>query len=90
MFVVAFPTACRNESSGQRVRQDNSATKQPAGEEKIPDDGLRRITVEELRAALAENRAVVIDVRGSVEYDLSHIKGALLLPLGQIAARAKE
>lgn len=53
-------------------------------------DGIRRVTVEELRAALAEDRAVVLDVRGSVEYELGHIKGARLMPLGQISTRAGE
>jgi rhodanese-related sulfurtransferase len=71
-------------------RQDSSAANASAGAAATPADGIRRVTVEELRAALAEDRAVVLDVRGSVEYEMGHIKGALLMPLGQIQARASE
>ena len=91
--LVALQPACRGERSQPGARQNSSAvagSSAAADAEATPDDGLRRITVSELRAALMEERAVVLDVRGSVEYDLSHIKGALLLPLGQVATRARE
>jgi len=69
------------QSSNPNAGQSTAAT---------PDDGVRRISVEEARAALAEDRAVMLDVRGTVEYELGHIKGARLLPLGEIAKRAAE
>lgn len=82
-------TACQNQSQ-QQSRQSNSVANSSAAAEATPNDGVRRISVEELRAALGEDRAVILDVRGSVEYDLGHIKGARLLPLGEIARRASE
>ena len=51
-------------------------------------DGIRRISVEELQAALERGEAVLVDVRGGVEYDLGHIKGARSVPLGLIAEQA--
>ena len=53
-------------------------------------DGVRLVTVEELSRLLEQGGAVALDVRGSVEFDMSHIKGALPMPLGLIAARASE
>ena len=46
-----------------------------------PTDGIRRITVVELRDLLAKNGAVVIDVRNKEAYDLAHIQGAKLIPV---------
>lgn len=57
---------------------------------KVPNDGVRRITPAELQAAMEKGEAVVIDVRNQAAYQLGHIKGALLIPAEQIAARAGE
>ncbi len=48
---------------------------------KAVTDGIRRITVVELKDLLAKNEAVVIDVRNQESYDLSHIQGAKLIPV---------
>ena len=49
-----------------------------------PSDGARRVTVAELKEMLDKNEAVVIDVRNQASYDTSHIKGAKLIPEGEI------
>ncbi len=49
-----------------------------------------RITVEEARDLVAQNKAVIVDVRGDSPYNTSHIKGSISIPGGDIAARAKE
>jgi rhodanese-related sulfurtransferase len=48
------------------------------------------VSVSELKTALEKNEAVVVDVRGEVEYDLGHIRGSRSIPLGLIASRAGE
>jgi tRNA pseudouridine-54 N-methylase len=55
-----------------------------------PADSVRRITVEELRAALEKGSAIVVDVRGEDSYKAGHIKGALWIPGDKIAGRTKE
>jgi rhodanese-related sulfurtransferase len=87
-----MPAACRNNGQQQQQsRQSNPlANQSTVATTATPDDGVRRISVEEARAALAEDRAVILDVRGTVEYELGHIKGARLMPLGEIAKRAAE
>jgi rhodanese-related sulfurtransferase len=49
-----------------------------------------RMTVEEARALQQKGDAVLIDVRGSVPWELGHIDGAVWLPLGLINQRAGE
>jgi len=49
-----------------------------------PNDGVRRVTVTELQDLLAQNKAVVIDVRNEAAYAQGHIKGAKLIPFTEI------
>jgi rhodanese-related sulfurtransferase len=49
-----------------------------------------RVTASELKALMDKGEAVAIDVRGSVPYELGHIKGAVWLPLGLVAQRFGE
>jgi 3-mercaptopyruvate sulfurtransferase SseA len=74
-----------NQAAGGRAQATPPATAAAP-----PDDGVRRITIPELQSALEKGEAVVIDVRGSVEYKLGHIKGARLVPLGLIAEQKRE
>jgi rhodanese-related sulfurtransferase len=56
------------------------------------EDKVERITVEELKAKLAQNeRVVIIDVRGA-DYDTSNakIKGAIRIPPADLKARLGE
>ncbi|MDX6696123.1 MAG: hypothetical protein QOF02_3726 [Blastocatellia bacterium] len=92
--VVIMLAACVNKGQQQPQLQQSQARQSGSNANEstaaTPDDGVRRISVEEARAALAQDRAVILDVRGTVEYELGHIKGARLLPLGEIARRAGE
>ena len=56
----------------------------------VPSDGVRRISVEELRAALAKGEAVVLDVRPEAQYKAGHIQGTLWIPDNHINDRFKE
>jgi rhodanese-related sulfurtransferase len=50
---------------------------------------VREVDVEELEALLQEG-VVLIDVREPVEFAEAHVPGALLIPMGQLPARAGE
>lgn len=54
------------------------------------DTGTRHLTVEEARALQQKGEAVLIDVRGSVPWELGHIDGAVWLPIGLMNQRAGE
>jgi rhodanese-related sulfurtransferase len=50
----------------------------------------RHLTVEEARALQLKGEAVLVDVRGSVPWELGHIDGAVWLPLGLVNQRSSE
>ena len=71
-------------------KRDAANTSPQAQTQPVPADGVRRVTVEELRAALEKGTAIVVDVRGEDQYKAGHIKGALWIPVNEIAGRTKE
>ncbi|HEX8355250.1 MAG TPA: rhodanese-like domain-containing protein [Pyrinomonadaceae bacterium] len=75
-------------AAGRTQRNEQTAAR-PA-EAAPPQDGARRITVAELSRLVEQDGAVVVDVRGSVEFEMGRIKGARSIPLGLIAGRAAE
>jgi rhodanese-related sulfurtransferase len=50
----------------------------------------RRIPAAEAQKALAQGTAVLVDVRAAEAYQAEHAKGALSIPLAEVAARAGE
>jgi len=80
-------TACN--SAEQKVSKSSSLAAGSPGT-KPPADGVRRVTVTELKDLLANNEAVVIDVRNDASYKASHIKGSKLIPEAEVAKRSDE
>lgn len=68
----------------------NAAAAAPASASATPQDNIRRVTITELRDMLEQNKAVVVDVRGTEAYKQEHIKGALDIPENQLSSRTKE
>lgn len=54
------------------------------------EDGVRRMTVAEARAAVAQGKAIIVDVRGEDSYNAGHIKGARWIRLEDIGSRVRE
>jgi 3-mercaptopyruvate sulfurtransferase SseA len=66
-----------------------------AGDQPLPEAPprpveARRVTIADAREALAKGTAVLVDVRGAESYAAEHAKGALSLPVNEVAARASE
>ncbi|HKR00605.1 MAG TPA: rhodanese-like domain-containing protein [Pyrinomonadaceae bacterium] len=91
-LALASLAGCNSQrgQSSQADRRAEEARESIAAEATPSEDGVRRITIKEARAALEKNEAVMVDVRGSVEYKLGHIKGALSVPLGLIVQQSNE
>jgi hypothetical protein len=53
-------------------------------------DSVRRIGIPEALQALKDGKAVFVDVRAEYDFNLSHVQGALHIPAGDMAQRAKE
>jgi hypothetical protein len=56
-----------------------SPAKLPATEGEVP-----RVSLEDARAAIESGEAIVVDVRSDAAYAVSHIPGAINIPLGEI------
>lgn len=83
LILVMALTGC-NSKEKPKVAAVTPAAPAPAG------DNVRRITPEELKAEMARNDVIIIDVRGEPAYKLGHIKGARLIPAQDILAHVDE
>ena len=81
ILALLFLAACKSPDGGNYQTNGRAPATPPTA---TPNDGVRRVTIAEVQAALEKGEAVVVDVRGSVEYQLGHIKGAINVPLGLI------
>ncbi len=82
--------ACNTKSGNVQTSERTQASQQPEAAPALPTDGVRRITVSELRNALEKGEAIAVDVRGEVEYKLGRIKGSRSVPLGLIAQQSED
>src|SRR2546427_2244214 len=76
-------------NSNELTRVKGSSASAP-GSPPAPGDNARRITPAELKAALASNSAILVDVRAEPAYKAGHIKGARLIPYTDILAHVDE
>ena len=56
----------------------------------LPADGACRVTVAQLKELVASNEAFIVDVRNQASYDMGHIRGAKLIPEGEVLQRVDE
>jgi hypothetical protein len=88
LAVLLAISASHKKDTSTEMQAASSQSQAPT--QPTPADGVRRVTVEELRAALEKGTAVVIDVRSEEQYKAGHIKGALWIQGNQITERTKE
>jgi rhodanese-related sulfurtransferase len=84
MFACTKPGAADNPMNAAPATAANSSNH--AFPVQNPEDKIARIKAEEAKRLVSENKAVIIDVRGTDAYKLTHIKGALDVPLKKIEA----
>jgi 3-mercaptopyruvate sulfurtransferase SseA len=85
--VLAFAVSC-NSAEWKNAKTAASA---PAPAAAPPQaDGVRRVTVNELKDLVAKNEAFVVDVRNEAAYNSGHIRGSKLIPEGDVANRSDE
>ena len=88
VMALAVLTACNSAELKSARSSPGLPASAPATQ--TPNDGVRRITVAELKDLLAKNEAVVIDVRNQASYDIGHIRGARLIPEAEVADHSDE
>ncbi|HEX2271927.1 MAG TPA: rhodanese-like domain-containing protein [Pyrinomonadaceae bacterium] len=90
LIALAF-AACNSVHTNANSQANNATTPTPAPTHVAEQgDGVDRVTTAELEKLLKEGKAVVVDVRNKAMYDVGHIRGAKLIPLGEVGARADE
>ena len=73
-----------------------SQTQRPSGQSSQspapspPADSARRITAAEAYKLYEKGNVVIIDTRNEAAFKESHIKGAILMPVNEVAAKANE
>jgi Rhodanese-like domain len=65
-------------------------TSAPTGTTTVHADGVRRLSVEELKKLVAAGEVVLYDTRSKMQYEEEHIEGARSMPQGEVEARAGE
>jgi 3-mercaptopyruvate sulfurtransferase SseA len=78
-FGVILP-AC---NSDEQQKPQSAVSEKPASAP-VPDDGVRRVTVQETVDAVAKGEAIIVDVRSAGAFAQSHIKGAVLIPTNEL------
>ncbi len=91
IVALAVLTACNS----NEWKTASSSPVAPTGNGQQPAatahaDGVRRVTVKELKELVDKNEAVVIDVRNEASYNMGHIKGSKLIPEAEVANRRDE
>jgi len=81
LAVAAFITGCNSAESKMASNQDKAKTAAPTT---TPSDGVRRITITELKELQKKNAVYIIDVRNQSSYDGGHIPGSVLIPNTEI------
>ena len=84
LFTAILLTLQNN--SGQAVQSPSVSNEHD--EETYPE--IKRVSVDDAKAALDAGTAVFVDVRGADVYAMSHIKGSLSIPLADTEARLIE
>ncbi len=87
MILAALALIACNSTEKSASANHTAAVKPPTT---VQADGARRITPAEVQSLLDKGQAVIIDVRNQAAYDQDHIKGAKLIPVGEIGERTNE
>jgi rhodanese-related sulfurtransferase len=94
LFVAVGVAACNSVHSNSNIERQLATLPTPSPVQPVAqqqsNDGVRRVTTAELDELMKQGKVVVVDVRNQQAYDLAHITGAKLIPVGQVGERAKE
>jgi 3-mercaptopyruvate sulfurtransferase SseA len=94
-IAAALLLACNSHEGavGKLSGLGGSKSPTPAGQQvpvHNPADDARRITAEELYQMYEKHEVLIVDTRNDAAFKQSHIKGAILIPSNEVAARVAE
>jgi hypothetical protein len=88
-LAISFLAACasRDSAVSQTQRPTGQASQAPVA---TPADTAPRISAEEAHKLFEKGEVLIIDTRSEIAFKESRIKGAILVPVGDVAAKADE
>jgi len=87
ILLVALVLAGCNAVDTKVNSQSHNGNATPAPQ---ASDGVKRVTTTELDELMKQGKVLVVDVRSQAMYDAGHIRGAKLIPIGEVANRINE
>jgi 3-mercaptopyruvate sulfurtransferase SseA len=90
-IAVVLGAACNSkEGLISRLPKPPASSPQSPQPKQSPADNARRITAEELHDLWEKGKVLVVDTRNEPSFKQGHIKGAILIPSNDFAAKANE
>jgi rhodanese-related sulfurtransferase len=90
IITVSLTFACSNSNNSSNTPVSANSSPSPGGSMtrlgQPAENDVARINVDDARKLIAEGKAIIVDVRGSDSYKMSHIKGALDYGLHKLEA----
>ena len=90
IFIVATGILAGCTSRDAIVSQTQRSSSQSSQSPSPPADNARRITAAEAYKLYEKGNVLIIDTRTEAAFKESHIKGAILVPVNEVAAKANE
>jgi len=90
VFIVSIGIMAGCTSRDAITSQAQKTSGQTSQSPSPPGDTARRITAAEAHKLYEKGDVVVIDTRTEAAFKESHIKGAILVPVNEVAAKANE
>lgn len=78
----------QNSNTGSSASPQTQASRPSPDQDNAAETAAARISIPEAEAAMKRGEAVFLDVRQPDAYSAGHIKGAIAMPEGEVAARA--
>jgi 3-mercaptopyruvate sulfurtransferase SseA len=85
-LAVVLLTGCNSndlQGASKSIANENLSTQ-------TPSDGVKRVTVTELKEMVDKGTVVIVDTRGPDAYAAEHIQGSINIPEANISARSGE
>lgn len=90
LIALAFAACNSTDRSASSLPTANKSNPKTLPQDAAHADGVRRITVPELKDLIAKQQVVIVDVRNQPAFDQGHIQGAKLIPTNEVANRTGE
>ena len=91
ILTIGILTGCTSRDGiSQTQRVSGQASQSPVASPPPPADNARRITAAEAYKLYEKGNVLIIDTRTEAAFKESHIKGAILVPVNEVADKAKD